>query len=141
LKKKVPGLEKPHAVEGIGNDAIEILMNHPWPRNIRELKSALEYAFVNCHEPQIRAQRLPPNVLYGERPPMAATASSFDRDALKRSRLVEALEKSGGHLTRAARILGLSPVTVRNQMKRCNVRIERKTNLGHPVPPLADDPP
>jgi transcriptional regulator with PAS, ATPase and Fis domain len=36
LKKKVPGSEKPHAVEGIGNGAIEILMNYPWPGNIRE---------------------------------------------------------------------------------------------------------
>ena len=137
----MPGLEKPHAVEGIGNDSIEILMNYPWPGNIRELKSAFEYAFVNCHEPLIQAHHLRPNVLYSERTLKAATASSVDRDALKRSRLVEALEKSGGHLTRAARILGLSRVTVRNQMKRYNVRVERKTNLGHPVPPLADGPP
>jgi transcriptional regulator of acetoin/glycerol metabolism len=82
------------------------------------LKSALEYAYVNCHDPLIRAQNLPPNVLYGERPPRAATASSCNRDALKRSRLVEALQKSGGHLTCAARILGLSRVTAWNRMKR-----------------------
>ncbi len=68
-------------------------------------------------------------------------ASSVDRDALKTSRLVETLEKVGGHLTRAAQILGLSRVTVWNRMKRYDVRIERKTDLGHPIPPLADDPP
>jgi transcriptional regulator with PAS, ATPase and Fis domain len=53
LKKKVPGLEKPCAVAGIGNEAIEILMNYPGPGNSRGLKSTFEYAFVNCHEPLI----------------------------------------------------------------------------------------
>jgi PAS domain S-box-containing protein len=126
-------------IEGIGNDAIEILMNYPWPGNIRELKSAFEYAFVNCHEALIRSQHLPPNVLYGERAPKAAKSATADRDALKRSRLVEALEKTNGHLTQAARMLGISRVTVWNQMKRYGVQIDRKPNVGQPASAPLDE--
>ena len=121
-------------IDGIGNDAIEVLMNYPWPGNIRELKSAFEYAFVNCHEPLIRANHLPPSVLYGEGQPKSAHAPKLDRDTLKRSRLVEALEKCNGHLTQAAQVLGVSRVTVWNQMKRYGVHLERKPNWRRSQP-------
>jgi two-component system, NtrC family, response regulator HydG len=126
-------------IDGIGNDAIEVLMNYPWPGNIRELKSAFEYAFVNCHEPLIRAQHLPPNVLYGEGQPKSAHAPKLDRDTLKRSRLVEALEKCNGRLTQAAQVLGVSRVTVWNQMKRYGVHLERKPNLRRSEPTGNDE--
>jgi len=66
--------------------------------------------------------------------------------------LTDSLLESGlfGHVRGAFRkdvffrinvIPKLSRATVWNRMKRYEVRVERKTNLGHPVPPLADDPP
>lgn len=114
-------------------------MNYPWPGNVRELKSAFEYAFVNCHESLIRAHHLPPNILHGERLSPTARTPTITRDALKRSRLVEALGKSNGNLTRAARMLGISRVTVWNQMKRYNIRIERTPNAGKPAPLTGDE--
>lgn len=134
-------LKSGKTIEGIGNDAIEILMNYPWPGNIRELKSAFEYAFVNCHEALIRMHHLPPSVLYGERPSRSTKSPVLDRDALKKSRLVDALEKSNGHLTQAARMLGVSRVTVWNQMKRYHVHIDRKPNAGPAARLLDHEPP
>ncbi|MCK7510763.1 MAG: hypothetical protein MZV70_46315, partial [Desulfobacterales bacterium] len=99
-------LKSEKTIEGIGNDAIEILMNYPWPGNIRELKSAFEYAFVNCHEALIRAHHLPLERLAAE-----GVESGQERHGqrdMQRSRLVEALEKTNGHLTQAARMLGTS---------------------------------
>ena len=32
-------------LDGISNQAMEALMRHTWPGNIRELKSAFEFAF------------------------------------------------------------------------------------------------
>jgi transcriptional regulator of acetoin/glycerol metabolism len=116
-------------------------MNYPWPGNVRELKSAFEYAFVNCHESLIRAHHLPPNVLHGERLSKGAATPTVNRDALKRSRLVEALGKSNGNLTQAARMLGISRVTVWNQMKRYGIRIERTPNTRHEAAVSGDDLP
>jgi PAS domain S-box-containing protein len=134
-------LKNGKTIEGIGNDAIEVLMNYPWPGNVRELKSAFEYAFVNCHESLIRAHHLPPNVLHGERLSKGAATPTVNRDALKRSRLVEALGKSNGNLTQAARMLGISRVTVWNQMKRYGIRIERTPNTRHEAAVSGDDLP
>lgn len=116
-------------IEGISNDAIEILMNYPWPGNIRELKSAFEYAFVNCHETLIRSHHLPPNVLYGDRTLEMPEKKSTDRESLKKKRLLEALEQAGGNQSMAAEILGVSRVTVWNQMKRFGVNVDRKMKI------------
>ena len=40
--------------------------------------------------------------------------------------------KCNGHLTQAAQVLGVSRVTVWNQMKRYGVHLERKPNFGPP---------
>jgi len=41
---------------------------------------------------------------------------------MKRRQLIDALEQSGGNQSKAARILGVSRVTVWNQMKRFKLR-------------------
>ena len=50
----------------------------------------------------------------------------FDVDAGK---LLEALEKSGGNQSQAAKIIGVSRVTVWNRMKRYNLQAKRKILL------------
>jgi two-component system response regulator HydG len=46
---------------------------------------------------------------------------------MKRKLLIEALEKSGGNQSRAAELLGISRVTVWNQMKRYGVTAQKKS--------------
>jgi transcriptional regulator of acetoin/glycerol metabolism len=47
---------------------------------------------------------------------------------MKRKLLIEALEKAAGNQSRAAEILGISRVTVWNQMKRYGVTAQKKIN-------------
>jgi transcriptional regulator of acetoin/glycerol metabolism len=47
-----------------------------------------------------------------------------NREETKRKQLVEALEKSGGNQSKAARILGVSRVIVWNRMKRFNINLK-----------------
>jgi transcriptional regulator of acetoin/glycerol metabolism len=42
---------------------------------------------------------------------------------MKKRRLIEALERSNGNQSKAAEMLGVSRVTVWNQMKRFNINI------------------
>lgn len=46
-------------VKGIVVDAIKLLMEYPWPGNIRELKNAIEHAFVFCKNGFIVKEDLP----------------------------------------------------------------------------------
>ena len=122
-------LKSGNDIEGIGNDAIEVLMNYPWPGNVRELKSAFEYAFVNCHDSLIRSHHLPPSILYGERTLEEPGKKVVNREELKKKRLLEALEQANGNQSKAATLLGVSRVTVWNQMKRFGLSFDRKVNV------------
>jgi DNA-binding NtrC family response regulator len=46
-------------VAGVSPPALEILMNHSYPGNIRELRNIMEYVFIFCNEGQIKPKHLP----------------------------------------------------------------------------------
>jgi two-component system response regulator HydG len=100
---------------------MEYLMRYSWPGNIRELKSAFEYAFVTCHEHTIQPYHLPPDII-GEKQSNGRTkALKPTKEEMKKKQLVDALSKAKGNQSMAADILGVSRVTVWNQMKRFGI--------------------
>jgi two-component system, NtrC family, response regulator AtoC len=64
LKKKILGVEP---------DAVECLVNHPWPGNIRELENVIERTVLFSEGPMIRLPELPPELLVGRVDRAAAT--------------------------------------------------------------------
>jgi DNA-binding NtrC family response regulator len=52
-------------VKGVSRDALKILMDYPWPGNIRELQNAIEHAFVLVRGNLIEAEDLPEEVRKG----------------------------------------------------------------------------
>ncbi|MGL1930595.1 MAG: sigma 54-interacting transcriptional regulator [Desulfotalea sp.] len=110
------------SIKGISPQAMEVLMKYHWPGNVRELKSAFEYCFVTCMDEQIEPKHLPPDVLVGHNLKMPLNPTSkISTDERKKQALIQALEKSAGNKSEAARILGISRVTVWNQMHRYNI--------------------
>ncbi|MEJ2641683.1 MAG: sigma 54-interacting transcriptional regulator, partial [Desulfosarcinaceae bacterium] len=88
---------------GISNAAMEKLVEYRWPGNIRELKSAFEYAFVSCGQGMIEPEHLPHSILMaapragqGRKPPE-------DINNIKKKRLIKALELYEGNQSKAAR--------------------------------------
>jgi two-component system, NtrC family, response regulator HydG len=107
---------------GISNAAMEKLVEYRWPGNIRELKSAFEYAFVSCGQGMIEPEHLPHSILMaapragqGRKPPE-------DINNIKKKRLIKALELYEGNQSKAARHLGISRTSVWNQMKRFGLK-------------------
>jgi PAS domain S-box-containing protein len=108
---------------GISKPAMDRLMAYSWPGNIRELKSAFEFAFVSCPGGMIGAEHLPPQL--GDASPVcseAALPTHENLDEIKKRRLLDALRNAGGNQSEAARILGISRTSVYNQMKRYDLR-------------------
>lgn len=109
-------------IDRVSNDAMEILMRYSWPGNIRELKSAFEYAFVTCHENMIKPCHLPPDIC-GEKHFDGSTKKLMTgKEETKKTRLVEALSMANCNQSLAAELLGVSRVTIWNQMKRFGVK-------------------
>jgi two-component system response regulator HydG len=112
-------------IKAIDDEVMNIFTEYPWPGNVRELKSALEYAFVCCRESLIRPHHLPPRFHSGKRPENQQKTDRPNQREIKRRQLIHALQLAGGNRSEAARILGVSRVTVWNRMKRFGVDIKK----------------
>lgn len=115
-------------IPGLSNDCLALFMAYEWPGNVRELKGVLEYAFVIAESGSITPQHLPPKMLAGRgaTPPAAPAPQSRQQSAglSEREALMEALKRTGGNQTKAAKLLGVNRVTVYNRMKKYGVELK-----------------
>jgi two-component system, NtrC family, response regulator HydG len=107
--------EKP--ITGVSQETMEVLMRYDWPGNVRELRSAFEYAFVTCQESLIRPIHLPVQVVQGRQEKPVEERKVSNGKEKKKQDLIDALQRARGNQSEAARILGLSRVTIWNRMK------------------------
>ncbi|MFW2364925.1 MAG: sigma-54 interaction domain-containing protein, partial [Desulforhopalus sp.] len=119
-------LKTDKAIEGIREDTMDILMCHNWPGNIRELKGVLEYAFVTCHTNLIHPSHLPETIFRQKQSTPASKRNTFNLHEVEKVELLDALEKANGNQSQAAKILGISRVTVWNRMKRFSIQSKRR---------------
>ena len=131
------GKEGSQHLTGISPQAMELLVAHSWPGNVRELKSALEYAAVVCDGEIITQKHLPPQIaascvctppLSGPFPPQTdsrATSAPASGPDAERTGLIEALRTSKGNKSAAARLLGVSRVTVLNRMRKHGIDMQK----------------
>ncbi len=92
------------SVSGFDSAAIEVLVQYPWPGNVRELDHAIERAVLMGHTGTVRASDLGLET---------RSAGSQDRtdmtlEELERWAIRNALDRSGGDITKASEALGLS---------------------------------
>lgn len=113
-------------IKGISKNTIEVLMNHSWPGNVRELKGVFEYAFVTCHEDTIQPKHLPETIYRGKRSLVTSDSKNrYNLQEIEKRELLEALKRTDGNQSKAAKIIGVSRVTVWNRMKRYGIDAKR----------------
>ncbi len=101
--------------------ALEALLRHAWPGNIRELRNTVIRAAVMAREPEIRAAHLPAEfrltAIRHHAPVSPSHPPSATLDVMERRMIFETLERTGGHQQRAAEILGISRRTLSRKLK------------------------
>jgi len=107
----------------VSEKAIEILMAYDWPGNVRELESVMERSLLLAEGGVIVPEDLPPSVRAGVsslRPRLGLEIpdSGIDLEGVERSLILKALEKAGGNVSRAARLLGLSRRTLQYRLDK-----------------------
>jgi len=117
-------------ITAISKDAMVALINYAWPGNVRELKSAFEYACVTCQGETIQPGHLPTNILTEKKPSSPAKRISINREEIKKIELIEILEKTGGNQSEAAKLLGVSRVTIWNRMKRYGISSKKNITVN-----------
>jgi DNA-binding NtrC family response regulator len=122
----------------VGPEVLALLEAYSWPGNVRELENAVERAVVIAPGNEITKECLRPEIS----DPKAAGSTShdgassgavgeigrginfyeevrrFEIDLIRR-----ALEQTGGHQSRAARLLGMNATTLNSKIKTYNINL------------------
>jgi two-component system response regulator AtoC len=112
----------------IRRDALDALLRHDWPGNIRELRNAVERAVVLADDGEVTAAEVRLDVSLS-RPelPLERTAASGDPGGdAERARIQEALRQAAGNQSRAAARLGISRKTLIKRIVKLDLPRPRK---------------
>ena len=106
-------------IASIPEEAMEILSNHPWRGNVRELANFIERAVILSQGCELQ---LPLAELNASRTRGIAPASTFEH--AERTAIVDALKAASGQISGrggAAERLGLKRTTLQNKMRKLNI--------------------
>jgi len=117
------------SIRGLTRDALNRFMDYRWPGNVREMKSALEYAFTVADKDIIDIDHLPPHLVSPISPALSVPERTVRAsDSTQRQQLIAALQSTGGNQSQAARLLGINRVTVWNRMRKYGINLKREIN-------------
>src|SRR5712692_9677584 len=126
-----------HVADQIAPEVLSLLESYSWPGNVRELENAIERAVViapsdeisrECLRPEIADPQAARSAVRGDSGAAAIDISRginfydevrrFEIDLIRR-----ALDQTGGHQSRAARLLGMNPTTLNSKIKTYNINL------------------
>ena len=121
--------------------AMRKLQAYPWPGNVRQLRAALESAAVMSDADMLDADALP---LAGgratrrrrRRRAAPTCRPSLDMDEIETWAIRRALRQTGGNVSHAAQLLGMSRDTLHTKLKKKG--IDRDALLNPPEPVMVD---
>jgi transcriptional regulator of acetoin/glycerol metabolism len=110
-----------------GATDVAALRSYPWPGNVRELRNVLERAIITSRGGRLDLDRILPAsapTLPAAPRPNGDILTERQLRQLEKDNLVAALERAGWRIAGedgAARLLGLSPSTLKSRMKALDV--------------------
>jgi len=114
---------------------IEVFMEYDWPGNVRELENEVyRLVALSGTEEEISADLVSAHIVSGGRvPEKPSVPEKIDETTLRkavaraeREVIVQALEKTGGNRSKAARLLGLSPAGLIKKMEALGLTVITK---------------
>jgi DNA-binding NtrC family response regulator len=102
-------------INSFSQDAIQMLTEHSWPGNIRELEHTIERAIILCRENTIQAHHLVP---LGPDRPLTPDLSEMSLEAVESLLISKALARFGSNASRAADALGRSRGSFYRRMEK-----------------------
>ncbi|HZA52947.1 MAG TPA: sigma-54 dependent transcriptional regulator [Candidatus Udaeobacter sp.] len=126
------GKQKLHkGIAAVSRQAMALMMAHSWPGNIRELENAVQRMMVMSKGDLLDVDDLPPEIRGGvsgrnSQPRDLKEIARESSELIEKRAIVDALEKSGGNVTRTARSLGISRATLQNKMKAYRLKASKE---------------
>jgi DNA-binding NtrC family response regulator len=124
-------------VEGIAPEALDRLQNYDWPGNVRQLEWAMERAVLLGESPAVCLEDLPAELLQekseaGEpagasramplAPGLEPVIAEGSWEEHEKTKIIEALQRTNGNITRAAQLLGMTFRTLQYRLEKFGIK-------------------
>lgn len=105
------------SITGMKNDVQALFKNYEWPGNVRELKNVLERAMTFAEHGKIQLEDLP-EYLADQAVRQAITEESGLLQTNEKKVILEALRKTNGNKSEAAKLLGINRSVLYSKLKK-----------------------
>ncbi len=104
-----------YKIEGIRKDALELLLEYPWPGNVRQIENVIERAVILRKAGLIQPRDLPEEITARTAQPSGKSLEETERDYI-----LQLLRECGGNQTQVSRILGINRRTLYRKLRKYN---------------------
>jgi DNA-binding NtrC family response regulator len=119
-------------VRTLSPEALELLLSHGWPGNVRQLRNVIEHAVLLADGPRLLPAHLPADVrqrshastdmgVFDDADGPTAAEGLLPLGELERRHINRALTLTDGHLARAADMLGIHRNTLRRKLQEYSI--------------------
>ncbi|NUP06583.1 MAG: sigma-54-dependent Fis family transcriptional regulator [Polyangiaceae bacterium] len=123
----------------IADDARDVLLAHPWPGNIRELKNVIERAVLLRSGDMIQAEDLRFDTR-GSKPVVTVDRSPDTMKDLEREHIVRTLTRENGRVEAASRVLGIPRSTLYQKLRTYQIDVSKLRKGGGTGGDPGDEP-
>jgi DNA-binding NtrC family response regulator len=125
------GQERGTRIQGVSSEAMALLQRHHWPGNIRELHNVVEWLTISRKEGDILPEHLPAYLRAASAPvfpngeangPLSLLSLGLSVEEVEKAMLQEALQKAGGNVSEAGRLLKMTRNTLRYRMAKYGLK-------------------
>jgi len=113
--------ENQKEITGFSPEAIEFVLDYDWPGNVRELENAIERAVILAKDSIITIADLPQENLS----PAYSTTPRKNLKEMEKGHIWKILHETGENYSEAARILGISRMTLYNKAKEYGFDVKK----------------
>jgi two-component system, NtrC family, response regulator HydG len=123
-------------VKGFTQEALEVMLQYSWPRNVRQMENAIERAVVLSKGDMIAPGDLPPEILKAVEPQVERAILMDEKtisislgtplETIEKRVIEETLRYSRGDKNLASKILGISARTIYRKIEEDNKDDDRK---------------
>jgi len=117
-------VENQKEIAGFSPEASDFLLKYDWPGNVRQLENAIERAVILAKNSYIDAADMPQENL--QLVQSAPVGKSLDE--VEREHILNIISETGGNYSQAARILGISRITLYNKMRNFGLSVKKINN-------------
>ncbi len=112
-------IEYKKGILAISDQALDRLMAHLFPGNVRELENVIERAVIVCQGETLMAENLPEHVVGRQEEAKAGADGRLTTlEEVEKQHIARVLGYTKGNISRAAQILGVQRNTIKNKIKQ-----------------------